>query len=212
METDMVKTILISIPLANNCDILKECNDSLNAISKYKTDKFKVRIVIAQTAVIGIGRNTAISASNKKVQTKFDFDYNLTVDADVAFTPENVEQLFDLCCEQGYDVVSGICPQRGVVEYANAGFWSGKPGCNGLSHTFKMTDSGIKTCDWLGTAFCMNSRKVYETMAYPWYWYSLLEDGETVTMLGEDIFYCVKLQELGLKHVVNCDCKVKHLL
>ena len=206
-----MKEILISIPLANNCDVLKECSDSLNAISKYKTDKFKVRIVIAQTAIIAIGRNTAISASNKKVQTDFNFDYNLTTDADVAFAPENVEQLFDLC-EQGYDAVSGIYSQRGDAEYANAGFWSGKPGNNDRSRAFKMSDSGIKSCDWFGAGFCMNSRKFYETMEYPWYWYGLLEDGEIVITLGEDITYCTKLKPLGLKYVVNCDCKVKHLL
>jgi hypothetical protein len=206
-----MKKIRICIPLTNNCEVHSKCAKSLDAISKYKSDKFTIEIKTAQTAIIALGRMSLISQSDEELQSDFDFDYYLTCDADIEFTPNNVEQLFD-ACESGYDIVAGITLQRDSIDCVNAGMWTdGIPGMNDIKDTLKLDEVGLKQVDWLGTAFCMVNKSVYAKLPYPWYEYKIIKFGTRRPYTGEDIGFCINLEKQGIKLFANCDCKVTHL-
>ena len=210
-----MKKIRITIPHSNDVEDIKhisnyECIKELGKASL----PFKVEYNVCKGALIGHARNDMIL--RKAFFTEGDkiegFDYNLQLDTDVFFTPDDLIKIYEAAEENNYQVISGAYPQRGRDDLVNAGMWDEYTGDNSIELSFKMTDTGIKKADWCAAGFLLNHISVFTETEYPWFYPPVIKHENCTYCPGEDIGFSIKCHENNIQMYCDCDCKLKHLI
>ena len=158
-------------------------------------------------------RNAAVTLelSHKKRQT-YDWDYFLSMDADMAFSPENVQRLIDLDLDivsMGYQGRIGQLTDRIV-----AGHWNPPgdiPGLSNIEYWFPAWDTGLKEADWCGMGACLIKKKVFEAMEHPYYRHIVVDRGDCASEITEDMSFCILAKRAGFQTWVDLNNRAVHL-
>jgi hypothetical protein len=202
-----IPKIRIGLPCYKQRLITRACLESVSTLQR--TEGFNVELVKAEGTDIGHLRNIAINGngSNKKYQT-FDFDYYLSLDSDIGFTPRHLRRLLDL----DRDIVA--CPyemRKDNTEHFVGGYWGQWAGFSPHENWLSVQDRGLRKVDWIGAGFVLIKSKVLETMIYPWYRHMDIDMGDEFEETSEDLGFCLWASKFGYETWVDCDHPVKHI-
>jgi hypothetical protein len=205
--------IRVCVPYPNHGAMKKKTSESLKILAACP-DVF-VEVLEVQGSSISHSRNAGIIGGGKSVcvKQKFsDFDYYLSLDADIAFTPEQLLKLIGL----DKDVVGGAYIFRQDADKLVAGYFSNY-GTVEFADFLNATATGVKEVDWIGGGFTLIKAKVLEAMDFPYYReeivnYTAKSGDECGVWVGEDVGFCMGAKRAGFKIYCDCDCKVEHLI
>lgn len=121
------------------------------------------------------------------------YDYMMWIDSDTIWEPEDIEKLI----AAKKDVISGLVPID----------WGGGVGCgyfaeDGFLTWLKQTTIPSKKpfrVGYAGMAFLLVKRGVFEKMEYPYFVQVPVSFGGKKILYGEDVTWCLKVQELGVE-------------
>jgi len=205
--------IRVCTPYPNQGQIHPKTRKSLDALSA--APDLNVECVKLEGANIAMSRNNGAKSGNKShpdaiMHTGFDFDYYLAVDADVAFTVDDVRALL----WRDVDIVSGAYLRRGSTDQIVAGQFDAQ-GILYNNSFMPAAAAGIQKVGWVGAGFLLIKRLVFETMPYPWFIEGVTPyeaDGVKYHLhCGEDITFCRKAAEAGFDVYCDFDCRIEHL-
>jgi len=207
--TSVKPKIRICLPYPNHGMISPETRRSLDAL---KGGEWDLDIRETQSSIIAYGRNAGVNGGGCDLarQSGFGFDFYLSLDADIAFTPEHLRRLLS----RDKDIVGGAYAYRVDPGKAVAGYYNG----DGLAEPSTFIDidaEGLRKVDWVGGGFTLIKREVFEKTEYPWYRdvaFRYIKDGERVALIGEDIGFCMGAASAGFDIYCDCDCRVEHVL
>ena len=151
------------------------------------------------------------------------FDVWVTIDSDVIFTPEQIEELIE--STNVHPVVAGMYRMSDLANYAFVREWD-------TSHylkegTFKFstpteidewkkeTELKYMPVAYTGMGFMAVRKEVIDRMQYPYFYAPLeelvKEDGTVVRdMCSEDVAFSKNIRSLGYEIMVNTDIRVGH--
>ncbi|MCL2689488.1 MAG: hypothetical protein FWE57_06540 [Chitinispirillia bacterium] len=208
-----IPRIRVCVPYPNHGSISPETQKSLGLL-KQCSDIF-VEIMEIQGSSISFIRNVGVNrgASERVKQSGFDYDYYLSVDADISFTPEHLLQLI----KRDLDVVGAAYQYRKQTDLLVAGYFANSEGVVRVEEFLPIDTLGLKEVDWIGAGFTLIKKRVLETMDYPWYREQIVEfndaKGEkSAVWVGEDVGLCLGARKKGFKIYCDCDCHVRHLV
>jgi hypothetical protein len=209
----MSKTrIRVCVPYPNHGRISDECLRSIDEL--LKVDSLEVAVHKVQTTSIGLGRNSGINmgASSAVRQGGWDWDYYLSLDADIGFKAEDVLKLLS----SGKDIISGAYQYRCDINKMVAGTLNKHGVCEHGTY-LDWAETGIRKVDWAGSGFVLIKREVFEAIDYPWYQEGVTTytDDQGVVQacyVSDDIVFFTKAIKAGFEVYVDCDCKVAHLI
>jgi len=210
--------IRVVVPYPNSGEIHPRCTASLNALKR--CDKVRAEIVTARGSSISYNRNIGIIGLERQPHVKqsgFAFDYALTVDADIAFTPGDVLSLL----ARDVDIVSGAYLARKSIlkkdspKYV-AGYISDVPQGRPVIHLPADAFKGCAPVDWVGGGFTLIRQNVLEAVEFPYYVESEIpyinDDGSACAeWVGEDIGFSIKARRAGFAIHVDLDVVVEHI-
>jgi len=204
--------IRVVVPYPNSGAIHPRCQASLDALAA--CDKVEAAVVTARGSSISYNRNIGIIGHNPPTvkQSNFDFDYVLSVDADIAFTVDDVLRLL----ARDVDIVSGAYTARADCEKYVAGHLREAPRGRPVSHLPVGAFKGCLPVDWVGAGFTLIKRSVFEQVKFPYYCERVMpytnDDGEDCAeWVGEDIGFSINAREEGFGIYVDCDVVVEHI-
>jgi hypothetical protein len=199
----------IKICIPHYCGLSKETIESVRNLK----DKIDFDVIVTESTYIATGRNNSIlgkASSNVKPILDKQYSHYLMVDSDIQFTPEQVIRLVN----HKIPIVAGLyksrCNDDGV-----AGYFSLVEGnCN---KSLSMLYNGLEIVDWCGAGFLLIESEVLQNMDYPWFRhlyvpYTEIDGTNHCLCTGEDMGFCILAKKAGYKIVVDCDCKVNHII
>ena len=138
-------------------------------------------------------------------------DYIFWIDSDMGF-PNNALDNMMVHAMKGHKIISGLNftkspPFKPVIKVWND---------EGIRDVLLYPENQLIEVDGVGMACCLISTDVYKKMTYPYYRF-LLKEKKAVngTMqrfwLAEDLFFCMKAQDLGFKVMVDTGIKTRHI-
>lgn len=214
-----MRTLRVAVPFPNHSDITAPCRNSLFELIKASQRgelPFNVQLKTAQCSRISLGRNDLINdgKSRQEVQTEFDFDRILFIDADQSFSVHDVVALWDMydrASKQYGCVVTGVTNPRNFTEKLNVGLFAE----DGYTTPFdRMLDSdcdkNIYNVDWCGAAFLMIDSDILRVIKYPWFEEKYVTIEGFVNSIGEDVMFCKKLKDAEIKVFANTNIFVEH--
>ena len=207
-----VPKIRICVPFPNHGAVSSETHKSLELL-KDCPDVF-VEILEIQGSSISMLRNVGVNRGVSEIvkQQGFEFDYYLSVDADIAFVPDHLLQLL----KHDLDIVGAAYQYRAQEDLLVAGFFDSCEGHVSSENFLPCHASGLKEVDWIGAGFTLIKRNVFETMDFPWYREQIVEyihrGNKHARWVGEDVGLCIGARKHGFKIYCDCDCRVKHLI
>lgn len=152
-------------------------------------------------------RNNGVNnmRSDKTVQDAVEgFTHFLFIDSDIGFQPAHVH----IALKHDADVVA--LPY--LRHEADGTYQAGelRPGFPTIKSHYGKNDRGIKHVTFVGGGFLLIKRHVFSEIAYPWFHQYLHTHGENSYSVGEDVMFCVKLRERGIKILMDFDHPVPH--
>lgn len=205
--------VKICVPYPNHGTVSDQTIESLEALSECTEVATTIRLI--QGGTISTQRNAGVNdQSSQCIHQKVDFDYYLSLDADIKFEVPQLLQLIN----HNLDIVGGAYQCRGTDDKAVCGYFHA--GTQRVSkEKMRVLDitRGIVEVDWIGSGFTLIKKEVFEKMEYPWYRDMVIpylnEKNEPCnTWVGEDVGFCIGAKQAGFK--VHCDmsCQVVHIL
>jgi len=206
--TSIKPKIRIGMPYPNHGTISPETRRSLDAL---KGGEWDIDLREIQCSIISFGRNAGVNGGGCDLvrQSGFDFDFYLSLDADIAFTPEHLRRLIS----RDKDIVGGAYAYRVDPGKIVAGRFNS----DGIVDVASFLDSaltGLRQVDWIGAGFTLVKREVFEKTEYPWYHDSIRiygNDCARAAYIGEDIGFCMGAARAGFDIYCDCDCRVDHI-
>lgn len=164
---------------------------------------------------IANARNTMVNDGRSDLKYQkidSDFTHILFLDADVVPTISDIKKLLELDLdavsaayksrEQGYSLVGGLFRYNDAGEFTNA-------------LKLKSDSEGLMEVDWVGGGCFLVKKEVFERVAFPWFYYPVVEitnNGNShQKLIYEDVGFCMNLKDHGVKIYMDCDTQVKHL-
>ena len=203
--TNKKPKIRVGIPYPNNAYPHDRCVESVNALKR--CPDFDIDLRTVQGASIARGRNLLVTESSAVNQTDFDFDYYLSLDADIEFTVDDVRKLI----ARDLDIVSGGYQMRGKPDMACAG-WFGDVNSERLDYV-RWKSKELCRVDWVGAGFLLIKKGIFQSMAFPYFeelW--ITYNNGNVVFWGEDIGFCMSAVRDGFNIFCDMDVKVYHLI
>lgn len=205
--------IRIGIPYPNHGSIsstTRMCLECLHAVKDAE-----LTWISARTSIISEGRCGLVSMGDNRIgQVVKDFDYFLSLDADMGFQPGDIMRLVNL----NLPIVSGAYRNRLFPDHMNAGSFTkyGTVDSTGM-FPFPMYPAGLVECSWVGAGFLLIHVDVFNKIKYPWFScyaheFTDSENQQRVVFHHDDISFCVKAQTAGYKIFVDTETVVDHLL
>jgi len=208
-----IPKVRVCVPYPNHGSISPETQRSLELLKQSKD--FFVEIMEIQGSSISFIRNIGVNkgSSEKVRQSGFEYDYYLSVDSDISFTPEHLLQLM----KRNLDVVGAAYQYRAQPDLLVAGHFDNSEGVVRVEKFLTIDAMGLKEVDWIGAGFTLIKKDVLEAMDYPWYREKIVEydDGsgeKSAIWVGEDVGFCLGARQKGFKVFCDCDCHVRHLV
>ena len=140
------------------------------------------------------------------------FNKVLTVDDDIEFTEADVDHLIQMgepFCALPYQI-------KGKELYEAGLFHDGKSFGN-VKERFSTDTKEIKslTNGYVGAGFNMYDTAIISKMKYPWYYHPIVKSDKNrhgFELLGEDMGFCMRLQEMKIPVVIDFGRPVKHII
>jgi hypothetical protein len=168
------------------------------------------------------GPNEEVNISTRELFGGFpelaDYDYLMWIDSDMVFEPKDLR----LLVEHDQPIVSGtaICGPEGRVNCGNFNkeqktVWFNKKSIKEEPRN----ENGLVDVDFVGFAWVLIKRGVFESMPYPWFRPMLRfykdkdKDGKVIQRSffpSEDIGWCMLAKEAGWKMQVDPNVHVGH--
>lgn len=183
-----------------------QTEQTLKALQSYNNIQFEIKLITGTHCVRA--RNIAALAIPKnglaEIKQVLPYDYYLSMDDDMAFTPETVERL--------------IAADKNIIGAAyssrqdNSEIIAAPLDSNYVQERrFKIWDSGIQECLWVGAGCLLIKKAVFEMMDYPYFRNNILTIDGKSDVCTEDIGFAQDAIKLGFKVYVDLDNKVAHL-
>jgi hypothetical protein len=138
----------------------------------------------------------------------------LWIDSDIVFTSSDVFKIIS----HNMSVVSGVYFEKGIPFLPVVGFYNIHEIMKGFPRISKeqLLSKSLIPIDWSGLGFLFHSREILDRLEYPWFEQRIVKlpekkvvnGGFTIEkeLLSEDITFCTKLREIGLK--IYCDTSI----
>ena len=163
-----------------------------------------------------LGLDVRRGKDQKPFGGKLEYDVWLTIDSDIVFTPEQVEELLE--DTKKFPVVSGLYKMQDMCNYACVKDWDIE--YFKMHGTFRFMQEIPKHIKYVpvaynGMGFFACRRGVIEKLEYPYFSYPLIEieteDGKILRdMCSEDVAFCKNLSDKGFDVIVNTSIVVGH--
>lgn len=180
------------------------------------------------SAVVYWARNLCLAGNvlkgvnQKPFGGNMDYDYMMWIDSDMVFKPEDFFKL--LSHVNQYDIISGMYPidefnYSAVLKWDEEDFlkngyfkFIGKNEVDNLKNEFATYP--IVPVSYNGFGFMLIKKGVFESIEYPWFepiFKTLLtKDGLIRDFTGEDVSFCLKVQDKGYKIWVDTTIRLGH--
>ena len=156
-------------------------------------------------------RNSLINddlSQNKKQKINLNYRKSLWLDTDNRPKIDDIFHIIKL--SKKYDVIALPYPAHDMPAWVCGNF-----GHNMDSITWdKNKGSGIEVKDWSGFGFIAIDKSVYERLEHPWFAHPVEEFGRNNSKarpIGEDVYFCRKLKEAGIKLHIDWEHPIGHL-
>ena len=165
-----------------------------------------------------LGLDVLRGSEQKPFDGKLEYDVWLTIDSDIAFTPDDVVKLIENT--KKYPVVSGMYRMEDLKHYAIVENWDEEYFKENGNFKF-LTPEDVQEDEqyinvaYAGMGFFACRKDVIESLKYPYFSYPLIEiegeDGKVLRdMCSEDVAFCKNLKDAGYKIIVNTCLRVGH--
>ncbi len=153
-------------------------------------------------------RNSFLNDNRSQLKKQIpleDFSHFLFVDSDITFNLENVLNLLK------FKLPITCCPyltHNDDGKYHTGMFQENNPGI--IKYNFTKYQKGREQVDYSGTGFMLIERNVLEYMEYPWFEPLKIDLGDKADIIGEDVAFCMKANQIGWDIYCDFDHPVKH--
>lgn len=181
------------------------CKEGLEELDACKEHIFVLSPL--RGSVLALQRNTLISGcrSSKRYQrAENGYDGFLTIDSDIEFTLEDVLSMI----KANKPIVALPYETKSKSGVYQVGKWGRVKGDIGFK--YGTSERGFKQVDWIGAGMHYVQAEVYATTEYPWYRHALVETEDLQSETGEDIGFCLNLEEHCWEIWCNFDNPVQH--
>jgi len=166
-----------------------------------------------------LGLSTLRGVNQKPFGGEVDYDVWVTIDSDVIFIPEQLEQLIE--DTDKHPIVSGIYRMLDMKHYAAVKTWNADYFKKHGSFKFLRLEDLEGAPNYMkvaynGMGFMAIRREVLEKMKYSYFHRELpVFEMEDVTVLNEmcseDVSFCKNAKDVGYDVIVNTELKVGHM-
>ena len=166
-----------------------------------------------------LGLSTLRGVNQKPFNGEIDYDVWVTIDSDVIFIPEQLEQLIE--DTDKHPIVSGVYRMLDMKHYAAVKTWNANYFKKHGSFKFLRLEDLEGAPNYMkvaynGMGFMAIKREVLEKMKYPYFHRELqvfeMEDGTVINeMCSEDVSFCKIAKDVGYDVIINTELKVGHL-
>lgn len=172
----------------------------------YTSNVYLCRNVLLREGVLGEG----IKVSDNQPLNGLAYDYLMWIDSDMVFTPEHVYRLI----KYDRDIVSGSAMIDPKKKKLNWGRIDDVGHCRFILKDdvpkYPRDEQGLAEVDFVGFAFMLVKRGVFESIPYPWFRPVTQKIGGNVFFPSEDIGWCHTVREAGFKVWVDPDVHIGH--
>jgi hypothetical protein len=198
--------IAVGIPSYSG-KLFPETAATVGELSRFKEIDFEVSIIPYLSR--SMARNLAVTRSRAILQ-KHKFDYFLSMDADISFPVSAVLMLLD----RELDIVSAAYPMRSsmtgeTMSVLCSGYWKEFIGHAPRSSYLPENSTGLVGVDTTGLGCCLISKKVFETLEFPYFRNNIVQHEGEAFQLEDDLSFCMDATEKGFP--IYCDCDVRAL-
>uniref|UniRef100_A0A6M3KH07 Putative methyltransferase n=1 Tax=viral metagenome TaxID=1070528 RepID=A0A6M3KH07_9ZZZZ len=176
---------------------------------------FKDNIGFYWNVMYGDGKARSRSIACSKFLDDTDADYQVFIDGDILFTPDNLRRLFE-DLRSGYDLIAGLFAVRGGTQPSSYGY-NAVYNLDGKIHEFEYLSTGF----WGTTRKCLERMRkelplpllhpndlkfhaFFEEKQQP------LREAEPI-FLSEDYDFCEKARKLGIKSYIDTSIQLGHI-
>jgi hypothetical protein len=193
-EDNKKPTIAICIPHAGSVS-MTFATDTLARLTS-KSDSFD-KLILTQR-----GYNVAASRNKmaKCAINEYKVDYVMFLDSDQVFRDIEPNKAIELLLDAREPFVSGITRVK-ISENWYLSAWYRMPGSKWSS--LANLSTGIIEADAVGAFCCLVKREVFENIQEPYF--------HTDSEIGEDFYFCDKVQQAGYRILVRQDVRLDHL-
>ena len=166
-----------------------------------------------------LGLSTLRGVNQKPFNGEIDYDVWVTIDSDVIFIPEQLEQLIE--DTDKHPIVSGVYRMLDMKHYAAVKTWNVNYFKKHGSFKFLRLEDLEGAPNYMkvaynGMGFMAIKREVLEKMKYPYFHRELqvfeMDDGTVINeMCSEDVSFCKNAKDVGYDVIVNTELKVGHM-
>ena len=167
--------------------------------------------------IIDMGSGPMIAPARNEIALTFmsqtNADVLLTVDADMAFSPERVKRLIE-CIDEDSPIMGGLCFVVGRTGLLEPTIKVTDPVNGGLEVVWDYPKNGIVSCDATGTAFLGAHRSVFEKLLgtygdtpYPFY----ADTAHGGIPWSEDVTFCIRARQHGFPVKVHTGISIGHI-
>jgi hypothetical protein len=170
-----------------------------------------------ESAVVYFVRNMCLGGDvlrgveQKPFNGKVNYTHLMWIDNDIIFTPQQFQRLLDYDKE----IVSGVYMMANRIHFATVKEWDEEVfKKNGHFNFLKEEDlknkTGLIEVAYTGLGFMLIKKGVFESLNYPWFEPLFHTIGNTRDFSSEDVSFCMKVKEKGLKIYIDPQLRVGH--
>lgn len=185
---------------------------------------FQIRISQKYTSNVYYVRNMCLGGDvmrgidQKPFDGKLDYDYMMWIDSDIVFSTDQFLKLL----KHDKKIVSGLYLMDGGKQYATVKDWDLNFFRKNSSFQFLNPESvkefqtknpdKLMEVEYTGFGFILMKKGVFESLKYPWFSpiYEKKIDKNVVDFCSEDVSFCKKVLQKGLKIYVDTSIVVGH--
>jgi hypothetical protein len=176
---------------------------------------FKENIGFYWNVTYGDGKARSRSIACSRFLTDTDANYQIFIDSDILFSPDNLRRLFD-DLRSGYDLIAGLFAVRGGTQPSSYGY-NAKYELDGKIHEFEYLSTGFWGC----------SRKCLQTIKdelklpllhprdlkfYPFFEEKSYPERESEGIfLSEDYAFNENARKVGIKSYIDTSIQLGHI-
>jgi len=176
---------------------------------------FKEEIGFYWHVTYGDGKARSRSIACSRFLTATEANYQIFVDSDILFTPDNMKRLME-DLRAGYDLIAGLFAVRGGTQPSSYGY-NAKYNLDGKIHEFEYLSTGFWGC----TRKCLeevrdknNLPELHPKDLKFWPFFEekqMPERGAEPIFLSEDYDFCEKARKAGIKSYIDTSIQLGHV-
>ena len=156
-----------------------------------------------------LGGDVSRGPSQKPYNGEFEYDYVLWIDSDIRFNFKMIERL----ASHKKDAICGLYRMKDMKHFTVVRHMDDEYFKEHKSYQFltvedvekmhKTQKTELLKIDYTGMGLFLVSKKVLESLEYPWFRPIWKEIGHMKDFAGEDVGFCMKIKEAG--YDIYCD-------